>query len=189
MRSKAVPIFNGRHQDMAISLLDATVASYLQITRAMSGCLDKGLAHCRETGTDPEDLTQARLCPDMLPLSFQIELVNHHSLPTIEGCKTGFFKPPPLIWSTLDYAGLQKMIANTIAGLETIAAGEINAREGRDVVFHIGERKVSYTVENFLLSFSWPNFYFHAATAYDILRSKGVKIGKSDFLGATRVKG
>src|SRR5271170_5230707 len=166
MRSKTVPILNGRHQDMAISLLDATVASYLQITRAMSGCLEKGLAHCRATGTDPEDLTQARLCPDMLPLSFQIELVNHHSLPTIEGCKTGFFKPPPLTWSTLDYAGLQKMIADTIAGLETIAAGEINTREGRDVVFHIGERKVSYTVENFLLSFSWPNFYFHATTAY-----------------------
>src|SRR5580698_6304291 len=134
MRSKAVHLLNRRHQDMAISLLDATVASYLQITRAMSGCLDKGLAHCRETGTDPEDLTQARLYPDMLPLSFQIELVNHHSLPTIEGCKTGFFKPPPLTWSTLDYAGLQKMIADTIVGLETIAAGEINARDGHDVV-------------------------------------------------------
>ena len=113
----------------------------------MSGCLDKGMAHCRETGTDPEDLTQARLYPDMLPLSFQIELVNHHSLPTIEGCKTGFFKPPPLTWSTLDYAGLQRMIADTVAGLETIAAGEINTREGRDVG-SIGDRKVSYTVEN-----------------------------------------
>ncbi len=93
---------------MAITLYDATVAAYLQIARAVPGWLEKGLAHCREAGTDPEDLTQARLYPDMLPLSFQIELVNHHSLPTIEGCKTGVFKPPPLTFATLDYAGLQR---------------------------------------------------------------------------------
>jgi hypothetical protein len=171
---------------MTISLYDATVASYLQIARAASGWLDKGLDHCRKTGADPEALTGARLYADMLPLAFQIELVNHHSLPAIECCRTGVFRPPPLTFSTLDYAGLQKMIADTIAGLE--AAGEIDTLEGRDVVFAIGDRKVSYTAENFLLSFSWPNFYFHATTAYDILRGQGVKIGKYDFLGVLRMK-
>jgi hypothetical protein len=174
---------------MAISLYDATVAAYLQITRAASGWLGKGLAHCGQTGADPEELTGARLYPDMMPLAFQIELVNHHSLPAIEGCKTGVFKPPPLTFSTLNYAGLQKMIADTIAGLEGIAAGEVNMLEGRDVVFVAGDRKVSYTIEDFLLSFSAPNFYFHATTAYDILRSMGVKIGKRDFLGTPRMKG
>ena len=174
---------------MAISLYDATVAAYLQITHAASGRLDKGLAHCMETGADPEELTGARLYPDMMPLAFQIELVNHHSLPAIEGCKTGVFKPPPLTWSTLDYAGLQKMIADTIVGLEAITAGEVNTLGGRDVVFVAGDRKVSYAIEDFLLSFSVPNFYFHATTAYDILRSKGVKIGKRDFLGTPRMKG
>lgn len=173
---------------MAISLYDATVAAYLQIARAASGWLGKGLAHCRETGANPEELTGARLYPDMMPLAFQIELVNHHSLPAIEGCKTGVFKPPPLIFSTLDYAGLQKMIVDTIAGLEAIPASEVNRLEGRDVVFVAGDRKVSYTIEDFLFSFSVPNFYFHATTAYDILRSKGVKIGKRDFLGTTRMK-
>jgi hypothetical protein len=174
---------------MAISLYDATVAAYLQITHAAANCLDKGLAHCVETGADPEELTRARLYPDMMPLSFQIELVNHHSLPAIEGCKTGVFKPPPLTFSTLNYAGLQKMIADTIGGLEAITAGEVNTLEGRDVVFVAGDRKVSYTTLDFLLSFSVPNFYFHATTAYDILRSKGVKIGKRDFLGTPRMKG
>ncbi|MGZ5929571.1 MAG: DUF1993 domain-containing protein [Rhizomicrobium sp.] len=174
---------------MAISLYDATVAAYLQIARAASGWLGKGLAHCRETGADPEELTGARLYPDMMPLAFQIELVNHHSLPAIEGCKTGVFKPPPLTFSTLNYAGLQKMIVDTIAGLEVIPAGEVNTLEERDVVFVAGDRKVSHTTLDFLLSFSVPNFYFHAITAYDILRSKGVKIGKRDFLGTPRMKG
>ena len=174
---------------MAISLYDATVAAYLQITLAASGWLDKGLAHCKETGTDPEDLTGARLYPDMMPLAFQIELINHHSLPAIEGCKTGVFQPPPLIFSKLNYAGLQKMIVDTIAGLEAITVGEVNTLEGRDVTFAAGDRHVSYAMEDFLLTFSVPNFYFHATTAYDILRSKGVKIGKRDFLGASRTKG
>lgn len=173
---------------MAISLYDATVAAYLRISRAASSWLDKGLAHCRETGADPGDLTAARLYPDMMPLAFQIELINHHSLPAIEGCKTGVFKPPPLTFSTLDYAGLQKMIADTIAGLDAIDAREVNRLGGRDVVFVAGDRKMSYTIEDFLLTFSVPNFYFHATTAYGILRSKGVKIGKRDFLGTTRLK-
>ena len=174
---------------MAISLYDATVRAWLQIARAASGWLDKGLAHCRETGIDPEELTNARLYPDMMQLAFQIELINHHSLPAIEGCKTGVFKPPPLTFATLNYARLQKMIADTVAGLERITEGEVNGLSGRDVTFVAGERKMSYTIEDFLLSFSVPNFYFHATTAYDILRAKGVPIGKRDFLGATRVKG
>jgi len=174
---------------MAISLYDATVLAWLQIARAASGWLEKGLIHCKETGTDPEELINARLYPDMMQLAFQIELVNHHSLPAIEGCKTGVFKPPPLTFASLDYAGLQKMIADTVAGLERIAPGEVNSLGGREVTFVVGDRKMRYETPDFLLSFSVPNFYFHATTAYDILRAKGVPIGKRDFLGATRVKG
>jgi uncharacterized protein len=173
---------------MAITLYDATVAAYLQIARAVPGWLEKGLAHCRETGADPEELTAARLYPDMTPFAFHIELINHHSLPAIQGCKTGVFKPPPLTFATLDYAGLQKLIADTVAGLEAITPAEVNALGGRDVTFMAGDRHMAFTMEDFLLSFSVPNFYFHATTAYDILRNKGVKVGKRDFLGATRMK-
>ena len=48
----------------------------------------------------------------------------------------------------------------------------------------MGSTKIPFTAQNFALSFSLPNFYFHATTAYDILRMKGVKLGKMDFLGA-----
>jgi hypothetical protein len=64
----------------------------------------------------------------------------------------------------------------------------VNAFEGKDVIFQIGDRKLPFTAEGFLLSFSLPNFHFHATTAYDILRSKGVKIGKRDYLGQMRMK-
>src|SRR5436190_604022 len=65
---------------------------------------------------------------------------------------------------------------------------DANELEGKDMVFQIRDNKLPFTAEGFLLSFSLPNFYFHATTAYDILRSKGVPIGKRDFLGRMRMK-
>jgi hypothetical protein len=75
-----------------------------------------------------------------------------------------------------------------LAALEKIEAAEINGFVGRDMRFAFADRQIDFTAENFLLSFSLPNFYFHAATAYDILRGKGLPIGKRDFLGRTRTK-
>ena len=54
--------------------------------------------------------------------------------------------------------------------------------------FEFGERRMDFTAEEFLLSFSQPNFYSHATTAYDILRFKGLPIGKRDYTGRVRLK-
>jgi len=172
---------------MALSLFDVTVAGYLQTTGAIAGVLEKGRAHCAETGADSADLLTTRLAPDMLPLTFQIWSVRHHSLGAIDGCKAGVFAPPPPM-PDHDYAGWQGVLAETREALTKITAAEVEALEGRDMVFQLGEMKMPFTAENFLLSFSLPNFYFHAATTYDILRMKGVKLGKRDFMGSMRMK-
>jgi hypothetical protein len=54
--------------------------------------------------------------------------------------------------------------------------------------FSFGQRHMDFTAEDFLLSFSQPNFFFHAATTYDILRWKGVPLGKRDFMGQVRLR-
>jgi hypothetical protein len=84
--------------------------------------------------------------------------------------------------------GLKARITETLKALEAVDAAEIDSFLGRDMRFAFGDRHVDYTAENFLLSFSQPYFYFHAATAYDILRWKGVPLGKRDFTGRTRTK-
>ena len=89
----------------------------------------------------------------------------------------------------LDYAGLQGLVADARAALQAVTPEEINALEGRDLIFEIGSRQMPFTVEGFLLSFSTPNLHFHATTAYDILRSKGVPLGKRDYMGQLRLKG
>jgi hypothetical protein len=172
---------------MAISLYDVTVAGYLQTLGAVAGVLDKGLAHCTAAGTDPDELVGVRLIGDMLPLAFQIWSVQHHSLHALQACASGEFLPPGAM-PTLDYVGLQKVVADTQAELGQFTREAVEALEGRDVVFKLGDFKMPFTAENFLMSFSIPNFHFHATTTYDILRSRGVKLGKRDYMGRTRMK-
>ena len=172
---------------MAISLYDLSVPSYLQVVAGVAGFLERGLTHCRENDIDPQTFVDARLAPDMLPLQFQVQSVTHHSIGAIRGATSGSFSPPPSI-PAQDYAGLQAMVAEALAALEALTPADVNGLEGRDMAFKLGDRSLPFVVEDFVMSFSLPNFYFHAATAYDILRTKGVPLGKRDYLGRMRMK-
>ena len=167
---------------MALSLYDASVANYLQTLGAVGGFLERGLKHFQETGVDPETIVEARLAPDMLPLRFQIISVAQHSRGAIEGVQSGEFCPPSFK-TPYDYAGLQGLVAQTREALAAWTPEAVNALGGRDVVFNLGEHKLPFTAEGFLMSFSLPNFYFHATTAYDILRTQRGAAGQAGFYG------
>ena len=121
----------------------------------------------------------------MHPFAYQVKSAAVHSLGAIEGARRGVFTPdrtePPD-----SFAALKARIAETRSGLQSIAPGEVDGLVGRDMRFSFGERHIDFRAEEFLLSLSQPNFYFHATTAYDILRWQGVPIGKRDFLGRLR---
>jgi hypothetical protein len=171
---------------MAFSLYDATIPSFRQILGSLGGLIDKAEAYCTGQKLAAEEIIQARLAPDMLPFAYQVKSAAVHSLGAIEGVRKGVFSPdmtPP----PQTFADLNAKIANAHAALETIDAAEIDAFVGRDMRFAFGERQMNFTAENFLLSFSQPNFYFHASTAYDILRWKGLPVGKRDFMGRVRI--
>jgi len=172
---------------MALSLYDASVANYLQTLGAVGGFLDRGLTFFREQNIDPDTMVEARLAPDMLPLRFQIISVAQHSRGAIEGVQQGVFNPPSSK-TPYDYAGLQALVTEASEALSAWTPEAVNALGGKDVVFHVGERQLPFTAEGFLMSFSLPNFYFHATTAYDILRTNGVPLGKRDFMGRLKLK-
>lgn len=114
-------------------------------------------------------MIQARLVPDMLPFAYQVKETAVHSLGAIERVRRRAFWPdatPP----HETFPALQARIAGTLVALEKIAPAEIDSFRGRDMRFVGGERYLAFTAENFLLSFSLPNFYFHSATVNDILR-------------------
>ncbi|MBS0526804.1 MAG: DUF1993 domain-containing protein [Proteobacteria bacterium] len=170
---------------MAITLYDSTVGSFLQTLGAVEGFLAKGLAHCKEKNIDPGEILETRLYPDMLPFRFQVVSVAHHSAGAIAGAKAGAFAPPGP--STADYAGLQTLVSDARQALEKVKPDEVNALEGKDVVFSVRDIKMPFKAEGFLMTFSMPNFHFHATTAYDILRSKGVPLGKRDYMGRMKL--
>ena len=87
----------------------------------------------------------------------------------------------------MDYDGLLEMTKASLAMMESQTPEAINALAGNKIVFKLGANEMPFVAENFVLSFSLPNVYFHATTAYDILRMKGVKIGKMDFLGQMKI--
>ena len=172
---------------MAVTFYEASVATYLQTLNALNGVLAKGLAHCQEKGIDPASIVETKLAPDMLPFAFQVQSSIHHSKGTIEAMKNGVFTPPSAT-PAHSYAQWQGEVANAIEALKKVTAEEANALEKNDVVFEFRSMKMPFTAPGFLFSFSLPNFFFHATTAYDILRSKGVPLGKRDFMGALRMK-
>ncbi|TAK98379.1 MAG: DUF1993 domain-containing protein [Rhodospirillaceae bacterium] len=170
---------------MAISLYDATVPNFLQLLSGLRGVLDKGLAHAKASGLDPNTLAEAKLIDDMFPLYLQIRRVADHSSGALMDVSKGAFTMPK--HDPLDYAGLQSILADAETAVRGWTRETVNALEGREVILNFGN-PVSFTAEAFLFSFSLPNFYFHAVTAYDILRAKGVPVGKRDYLGRTRTK-
>ncbi len=172
---------------MPLSLHALSVPSYLQTLGAVAGFLEKGLAHCESAGKDPAALVEARLIADMLPLRFQIVSVCHHSRGALAGAAEGLFGPPGDA-GALDYKGLQALVAETREAIQKLTPAEVDGLQGKDMIFRLGKNDLPFVVEDFILSFSFPNFYFHAATAYDILRANAVPLGKRDFLGRLRMK-
>jgi hypothetical protein len=172
---------------MAFSLYDATVPSYQQTLGAVAGLLVTAETFCAEKQLAPQEIIDARLAEDMLPFAYQVKSTAVHSLGAIEGVRRGVFSPdmtPP----PQTFAALKARIAETLAALEAIQRAEIDGFIGRDMRFEFRERSLEFTAESFLLSFALPNFYFHAATAYNILRWKGARIGKRDYMGRLRLK-
>ena len=171
---------------MSVSFHEVSVGSYLQVLGGVAGVLDKGARPAAEAGLDLQEVVMTRLREDMMPLHFQVVSVAHHSWGAMQGMKKGSFSPPSFDLDK-DYAGLQALVAEAREGLAGLDADEVEALSGKSMVFKLGKNELPFTNQNFLLSFSLPNFYFHATTTYDILRMLGVPIGKMDFLGKMKL--
>jgi uncharacterized protein len=185
----------------ATTLYDLSVPTFLQTARAVRGFLDRATRHCAETGADLEDVVKARLFPDMAPFHFQIEALTHHAVWGMEAAKTGVFAPPPLV-GAMPFTDLRAMVGHAVTALESFTPDEVNSWSGKNLDIEIfqpldednattsrwGPRTMAFTPDTFLLSYSLPNFFFHAVTAYNILRMRGVPLGKYHYQGQLRTR-
>ncbi|MEM9057066.1 MAG: DUF1993 domain-containing protein [Pseudomonadota bacterium] len=171
---------------MTTSLYDLSVATYLQTIGGSIVVLEKGAGFASANGIDPDELVQTRLSEDMWPLHNQIVSIVHQSVGAVKALRSGTFSPPSGYPENMDYAGLQDFLREGYAALEAETPDAINALADNPVVFRFAAVEIPFTAVDFVLSFSLPNFYFHAATAYDLLRMRGVPLSKRHYLGRLR---
>lgn len=172
---------------MPLSLHAAFVPSALQMLGTTRHLVDKAEAWCGERDCDAAELISGRLIEDMFAFDYQVKSVAVHTKGAIEGVRQGMFAPD-LSQPPESFGALRACLDDASDALSALSEDETESWMGRPMRFEFREYRMDFTAEDFLLSFSQPNFYFHAATAYDILRMKGVAVGKRDFMGAVRIK-
>ncbi len=166
---------------MPISMSQASAPRFAQMLRNLSAILAKAQAHCEAKKIDPQVLAAARLFPDMFPLSRQVQIACDSAKGAVARLAGVEVPKHEDTEKTLDE--LQARIAKTLDFIGGVKPAQIDGSEEREIVLKLRGRDVSFSGVQYLLGFAWPNFYFHATTAYDILRHNGVELGKADFLG------
>lgn len=165
-----------------MSFYDSASPAFLQTLGALSDILRKAEAHAAARKIAPETLLTARLYPDMLPLTRQIQIACDFAVKTCARLTGSEVPSTPDTERTFDE--LQQRIVKATDYVKNAAPGKFEGAESRDVTFPAGpDKTMTLKGQQYLSHFAMPNFYFHATTAYDILRHNGVELGKRDFMG------
>ena len=166
---------------MTISMYTASVPVFIQHLNGLSSVLDKAAAYAAARKIDEADLLNMRLSPDMFNLTRQVRAATDQAANA-----AGRLSGKELLKFANDettIAQLKERIAKTIAYLKSVKASEVDGTEGKDISIASPNGNRQFTGQSLLLSNALPNFYFHATTAYDIIRQCGVELGKGDFMG------
>ncbi|MCV4286318.1 DUF1993 domain-containing protein [Pseudomonas capsici] len=167
---------------MSISLYAASVPVFQQMLNALNDVLVKAEAHANEKKIQPEALLQARLFPDMLPFTRQIQIAVDFAKGA--SARLAGVEIPKYEDNETTFADLQALIAKTLAFIASIKPQDVDGKEGIEIVLRPGtDKEKRLNGQAYLLSYALPQFFFHVTTAYDLLRHNGVEIGKRDYMG------
>ena len=166
---------------MTLSMYQASVPRFVNILGNLSNILDKAQAHIDAKKIADASLTAYRLFPDMLPMTTQVQIACDAAKGVV--ARLAGVDIPAFEDNEATLADLKARVAKTIAFIQTITPAQIDGTEDKEIVIKRGEKETHYKGMLFLLGHAIPNFYFHVATTYNILRHNGVEIGKRDFLG------
>jgi hypothetical protein len=166
---------------MPLSAYAAAFPGFIQTLTALSAVIDKALEQAEARKIQPEVLLSSRLAPDMLPFTRQIQLACDFVKNAAARVSGG--ENPKFPDEEKTFEELKERIAKTLAFARSVDQAALDAGVGKDVTFPRGQGQAVMKGEVYLTRFAVPNFYFHATTAYAILRENGFDIGKRDFLG------
>lgn len=166
---------------MTLSMYSASVPVFSRMLKNLLAVFEKAEAYAAEHNIDLQTFVETRLAPDMIPLSGQVQIATDGA----KGVSSRLAQKPVPSWADdeVTWADLKARLQKGIDYLATFSPEEFVGSDDRTVTIKIGGQDTELTGETYLLNRGLPNFYFHVTTAYDILRHKGVPIGKRDYLG------
>ena len=165
---------------MPVSMYHASVPVFLQLLGGLKGVIEKAEAHAAGHKWDENTILNERLYPDMFTLARQVRQASEHAFGA--GRAAGV-EVPNLPAIDNSYAEIKSRIDKTIDFLKGLQPNQLDGKEDSQVTITAGGQPRTFRAQNYLYHFAMPNFYFHTTTAYNILRSLGIEIGKRDFMG------
>jgi hypothetical protein len=167
---------------MSFSIYRASIPVLIRGFESLTAILKKGEAFAAETGLTPAELLETRLYEDMHNLIRQVQLASDSA----KGCaaRLAGIENPSFADTETNFAELHARIGKTVDFLKNISEDQLKGAEDKTVTLKIRGREINFSGSDYLLNFVLPNYFFHVTTAYDILRHKGVPLGKLDYLGA-----
>jgi len=166
---------------MSISMYQVTVPVFVHMLKALDRVIDKAEAYAAAKNIDPQALLGARLYPDMFPMLRQVLLACDFAKGA--GARLAGVEVPSYPDDEKTFAELKARIAKTVAFLETLKPEQFDGAETREVTLKVAGQPMTFDGLQYLNYFVLPNFYFHQAIAFGLLRHNGIEIGKRDFVG------
>jgi hypothetical protein len=166
---------------MQISMYQASVPVFIRMLTNLAALLEKAAAHAEARKIDPSVLVNARLFPDMFPLSRQVQIATDTA--KSGSARLAGLQPPSYEDTETTFPELIARVRKTMAYLQTLKPGQIDGSEDRSVTWPTRSSTRTLPGLQYLLNYIAPNVYFHITTTYNILRHNGVELGKPDFLG------
>lgn len=167
---------------MPLSMYQASIPVFARALGNLSAILDKAAVHAEARKIDPSVFINARLAPDMFPLSRQVQSASDSA----KGCaaRLAGIEVPRYEDTETTFPELRARIAKTVTFMQGMKAAQIDGSEDRTITLKLRGREMNFSGRDYLLNFVLPNFFFHGTTAYAILRHNGLEIGKTDYLGS-----
>jgi uncharacterized protein len=166
---------------LAFTIYDACVPPLAHMLGSFHSVLTKAEAYAKEKGEDVNSYLELRLAPDMLPLTKQVHIAT--DMAKGGAARLAEVEVPAYEDNETSVAQLKARLAKTIAFLKSVDSSKFKGAEDREIHLKFPQREFHFTGKDYLNNWVLPNVYFHITTGYDILRQKGVPLGKQDFLG------
>jgi hypothetical protein len=166
---------------MPLSIHQVSVPVFERVLKALSNCTDKAAAHAEAHKIDPAAYINFRFFPDMFPFSRQIQQATVHG--AAGPARLAGIDLPKFDEADKSFADLKARIGKALDFIAAIDPAKMEGSESRELKLMAGGReRVFKTGYDYLFTHAMPNFFFHATTAYNMLRHNGIELGKRDFL-------